>query len=653
MLLAVGASCAALSAHAADGHKRLLEQIPRSEPKVGDVVREIVDVGKRVRDPRERCRILSWSLHYRRHLAADEIEAVMTLLKEAADEIDDDRFLIGIDWCVAVDSNTAVELAERIEDPGMRDHYLTDVAERLSAADPKQAREVIERIQAPTYQSRAMAMLALNGKLDYEETKELLAKAAEAEWAHYRWGSFAYFFDNSLTRFAVGDPDGVSDFVVRHLEPDEAIGTLLRIGRELLHQHDAPQAAEVVLDRAADLIPGAANPHEHVPGLIGCGYGTLHPKRALEMFDRLVMPNIWRLRPGKGSRALAWLAAIDVETLISRAEQAPEGADATEIAARAIGYAASGVLTREKVLSWLKETPPGPIRDASIAHVAWRLWFRAGEESPEDVRRSLDTLWQATQGIRDPKTRWQACAAILRCAESADVEVPSEVREEDRRLWVDVRDQLSENQRKQALNESFGSLPHEEQRRQIRRWLTATDNPDQFPVATRFLGESTLPQEEKWEFCRQLIDQAEGDRLALSHVARSVATLDLPRALDMIWQVLPEVRDPTYGSTEFRQPPENAKSALGWVIPEGPWHSPAIFRAVQSKEDLPEVLWSWAGQVPDEDRDAVLEKLMLVLLRRDRAAEALGVARLAEDPHTRADLLARMATELADAGNTE
>jgi hypothetical protein len=58
------------------------------------------------------------------------------------DKIDDDRFLIGIDWCIAVDSETAAELAERIEDQRSRDHYLAKVAERLSKTDAKQAGDI-------------------------------------------------------------------------------------------------------------------------------------------------------------------------------------------------------------------------------------------------------------------------------------------------------------------------------------------------------------------------------------------------------------------------------------------------------------------------------------------------------------------------------
>jgi hypothetical protein len=72
-----------------------------------------------------------------------------------------------------------------------------------------------------------------------------------------------------------------------------------------------------------------------------------------------------------------------------------------------------------------------------------------------------------------------------------------------------------------------------------------------------------------------------------------------------------------------------------------------------SKDELPDVLWSWAKEVPEVDRDAVLDRLARVLLWRRQTAEALGVARLIEDRPRRVKLLAEIAAELNHHGDTE
>jgi hypothetical protein len=665
IVAAAGLIVAGSIAGPACAQKPLPAEIPRAKPAFAEIVHEVVQVAKQVEDPKEcynRLATTFWLIHT---LPRHETEPIVKLLEETVTRIDDERFLFGTrQSLIAAAPEWAILTAARLKDPAARDHYLADVARALARTDPKRARELIGQMKTPSYRAQAMAGLARIAKLDYRETTELLAgvvQAAGSDWNPLAY-ALPYEYADSLGRFAADRPQEVADFVTRHLKPNDAAWCFLRIAGE----GKAPKATPMMLDRAAATLPNARDPGELVPLLIHTGYGKLHPKEALELFDRYTMPKL-REKPGSFDYYLASLAAIDVDLMVKRAQRyaeettPPETDDysfsRTEIVARVIGQAAADV-GAEPVLAWLKKAPPGPIRDESIPFIALYVALAPSEPDPnsgasetprETFRNHFQTLADAARAIADPKAKWRAYSDILVYAEGANIPGAAQMREEYRRLWYQVKDKLDERDRMDIRIGPFGALPEEAQREHIRQFLKADAGHDRFSVAAQLLRKSTLPAEERRKFYRVFIEEAHGDAVALSCLAQSIAPLDFPWALKLIWSVLPDVRKRE--STPYYLPPHNAEEALTCILCECNSTSPpgsVPCGETLSKPDLPQVLWSFAKTVPEVDRDGVLREIGRVLVRRHRLDEAFGVARLIEDRRKRMELLSEIAADLAE-----
>jgi hypothetical protein len=621
-------------------------EIPRAQAAPAEIVQQIARVAKQVEDPKQRYQLLSASFWPVSRLPQHELEPIVRLLEEAAERIDDDRFFISyLESLIAAAPESAAARALRIKDPAWRDKHLADVVRGLAAAKPRGAGELIGQIQNPSHRAQAMAALAQGGSLDYDETTALLAGAATADRPHQQ--PLAYVYADSLVRFAVSRPQEVAEFVASHLKPEDATWAFCRLGGLLLDERHAPEAARIMLDRAAAIVPRAPHPHKLVPYVIQGGYGRLRPKEALEMFNRLVLPKL-REEQGDYDHYLASLGAIDVETMIKRAGSfaADISSPGTEVVAAVVCRAVHEI-GPAPVFAWVKSTPVGPIRDTVVRSMPWGVAgegsrFPVGNISPQEVRQYLQMIEDAVRAIPDPKVRGQAYLWILAEAEIAGMPPPEWVQDEFRRLWETFKDELDEEDWLDIRHGPFGALPEHAQSGHIRHWLKTEAGGDRFSVGADLLRRSTLPAAEKRKLYREFIDEARGDRTALSYLARSIAPLDLSWALELIWSVLPAVRRvdcPPDG------PPENADAAVRWLLSDDA-RVRVSFQGALAKSDAAATLWSFAKTVPDVDRDGVLQELARVLMHHQRLDEALGVARLIEDRQVQAVLSAEIAAEL-------
>lgn len=628
----------------------LPEKIPAASTTSDAVAQESIDTIMSVPDPEGRwslgarlLRELYWTKQNQRQRLLDMLENDVAHVK------DEDRLVGSRENINLFAPDLALKIARRLKDAWHRESWLGELAWRVSGP-PGYGKQLLQEINIPEARVSALVNLATSNQFDFAEVSSWLGEVMRLGGPG-TWRSSGYIFGDALSRFVSERRDEVSRFVKSQLKPDESIYALGKMSFNVARLRNDQDTARWLLDEAAALVPKAVKRDKAVMDLFYCGYGRLRPEEAIRLFDEFMMPTI---SESNIDYPFSMLCGVDFRVALPRLQGAAQRLNLSyvDVLPKVIGRAVQG--GPNEVLAWVQDIPPSPLRDAVVVSIAGGLCGYATNSRPQGVvvQKWIDALWALTTQIRDPKEKWSACEGLVALAWHGRLTVSQDIDNELTRLFPEVESVLKPWQREFAEIKHLHRLPLDEQRGRIRKRIAPTMTDGDVRSVATLVRASSLPDEERRSYYRELITQAHSMKevrkqsSALSGISISIKQIDCRWALEVMWEAFGIARKgglPTgfgwcsqFDSLGPVDPPASAQEALD-----------SLTETERTADDrTAEALWSFAHTVNSTERDTVLAALCKVLLRQGEIDKTVGVARLIATPWKRASRLASAAAAL-------
>jgi hypothetical protein len=614
---------------------QLPERIPSLTITVREAIQKVVQTVTELEAAGERQRALTRVLYDLRALDAQTTSPVYALLDETFNGLANSQDLLhSVEVFSRVPPATILRVARQMQDAQARDrclqHYVSGSVDRnLDDLLP-----LIHEIKDPLTRCKAWVSLLYGTRLDLKQAEFALREArqlGDVAAAAYN----AHQLGLMIAPLAAKHPEGVAQLLAEVLKPNQAVAADAVASGYCEFKHNSPQASAQLLQIAAKLVPQCDDPADVTTTLLHHRLAKHHPNLALELFDKHVAGE----RVNSPDNVISYLWPAGMARMLERAERycKEHGSSREWLIPSVIGRIAS-TEKPELAIQWLERTEPRRIRDEATVKISQGLvhYVHKRENERAKLVHWVDVLTKCTLAINDGQLRASGCerlstlVGVIRV--KPPIELPQSIRDEYLTLWPEIRTRLEAAKKWDLHHVRYDLAPRDVFDEALRQSFSKSE--------TRFVAglvhNSNLTAEEKAEWNAAILAQARAipdlrkRAITLTGLAKlwrnGDPELSLQLALDglRIAQRLGIKR--VNGIEGIDEPYVTMEDTLRFGVERLPTNE----NSVQS-------LWKLASRLDAMDeRDAVLEALVGVLLRSKDTDRAAGVSKLVGDPARRA-----------------